>query len=383
MRLLLLPALLLLGTLSTQASKHRAVWFWQDSSSPYGAANIVGTNALENQTIAFLSSKMVKRVYGSYGQQPVTAPTVIATWNAKLQAAGIQSQFLMSENTWIFPTNHADFLTKISQRVIDFNNAPGRTTAQKFDGIHLDIEPQALPEWSGLSATGKRDYLFLLRDTYAAVRQHLTNEGVPSFPLFADLPVWFDNLPVDGGSIGWTGAAQRDQWFADISVSLTGFTLMAFDRTTFSSISNGVAWERANVTGADVRVGLEADIGAGLTWPTLPDFNAILETVEAAWGPGDAVDIQSYRLWREAIAALPIVSVAATLRVARPFSGEIAFDMETNWTYLIHHSLDLCAWQELHRIEVSAPGPMKFPVPLAEPHGFWTITRHQTPLSTP
>jgi hypothetical protein len=87
-------------------------------------ANIVGNAVLENQTVTFLTSKSVKRVYGSYGTQPVTSPSVSATWNAKLHAAGIQSQFLMSETTSIFPSNHPALLTKISLRVLDFNSAP-------------------------------------------------------------------------------------------------------------------------------------------------------------------------------------------------------------------------------------------------------------------
>lgn len=103
MKFLLAMLIALFVSVPVQASKSRGVWFWQDSGSPYGPANIVGNTVLENQTVAFLQNKWVKRVYGSYGSQSVTNPAVVATWNAKLQAAGIQSQFLMSQNTWIFP----------------------------------------------------------------------------------------------------------------------------------------------------------------------------------------------------------------------------------------------------------------------------------------
>jgi len=376
----LLPALLLVvSCLSAQACKSRSVWFWQDTNSPYGSANIVGTNALENQTVAFLQSRFVKRVYGSYGQKPVTAPTVIAAWNAKLDAAGIQSQCLFSQNTWIFPSNHAGFLSSISARVINFNSAPGRTLPQKFDAIHLDIEPQALDEWDATNAIGKRDFLFLLRDTYAALRQHLTNEGVPTFPVYADLPAFFDNLPSGGGSIGWTDAAERDQWFADIAGSLTGITLMAFDASSFSTISNRVSWERANTFGMDVRVGLEADIGATNTWTNTAAFNAMMQTLETAFGFWDAVDIQSYALWREALATLPVLPVVAAIKIKAPLTGEISFEAEADWTYLIHQSFNLCDWQEIQRIEFQQSGQMTFPVRFTEPRGFWSITRFQEP----
>jgi len=381
MRISLPFALVLFSSLAAQACKYRAVWFWQEDGHPYGASNIVGNAVLENQTVSFLTSRWVRRVYGSYGQQPVTSPTISANWNAKLDAAGIQSQLLMSDNTWIFPTNHSSLLTKITQRVLNFNNAPGRTVPQKFDGLHLDIEPHALTNWSALTAADKRQWLFLLRDTYAVVRQHLASNGVPTFPVYADLPVWFDKLPADAGQIGWTNAADRNQWFSDIATNLTGITFMAFDQTALSAISNGVAWERANIAGTDVRVGLESDIGATNTWATLADFNAMMETVEAAFGFADAVDIQDYTSWRQAWATLPILPVAVAYAVrSQAAAADISFETEANWTYVVNYSMDLCGWQEVQRIPVSAPGKATIPVRFDNVQGFWSITRFATPV---
>ena len=381
------PWPLLLGLLATtgslHANKHRAVWFWSSSGSPYGSANIVGNNTLENQTIAFFNSKSIRRVYGSYGSRPELGnePTTIAAWNAKLQAAGIQSQFLMSENTWIFDTNWPSFLGKITDRVISFNNAPGRTSAEKFDALHLDIEPQALKvtdgvtAWSDLDALGKKDYLFRLRDTYEAVRQHFVDAGVPNFPVYADLPVWFDNYP--GGSIGWTSAAERDQWFDDISDSLTGVSLMPFERDSFSSIDSGVSWERTNISGMTVRVGLESDVGD--TWADVPEFHDMMEQLEAAYGSGGAVDIQSYRGWREALAAQPITAVAAALSPAVPLTGgTIDFDGNAGWNYVIHFSTNLCEWRIADRMRATENGPMTCPVEFNHGRrGFWKVERFQ------
>jgi hypothetical protein len=79
---LLLALLFVISCLSEQASRNRGVWFWQETGHPYGASNIVGNNVLENQTVTFLQSKSVKRIYGSYGAQPVSDGPVIAAWNA-------------------------------------------------------------------------------------------------------------------------------------------------------------------------------------------------------------------------------------------------------------------------------------------------------------
>lgn len=361
---------LLLAT-GARASKHRGVWFWKHSGNPWGSETIVGNNTLENQTIAFFNARSIKRVYGSYGNRPVSEPGEIAAWNTKLQVAGIQSQFLMSENTWIFPGNHASFLEKVEERVIDFNNAPGRLASEKFDALHLDIEPQALPEWSGLSDEDQRDYLLLLEDTYAAVRQLFIDKGMPGFPIYADLPVWFDSHP--GGSIGWTDAAERDQWFDDISAHLSGITLMPFDRDTFSSIDSGVNWELSNVP--NVRVGLEADVPG--TWPDVPAFHDMMEQLEIAYGPGDAVDIQSYKLWREALAAQPITAVAAELLPASPLGGDIVFPGHTGWNYVVHFSSNLCEWREVARERAAEDGPITCPVEFGGQRGFWKVSRFQ------
>ena len=378
---LLTAALLLaLSSLPAAECKHRGVWFWQDAGNPYGAAAIVGNAGLENQTVTFLSSKWVKRVYGSYGTQPITSPAVSAAWNAKLNAAGIQSQFLMSETTSIFPTNHPSLLTKISQRVLNFNSAPGRTAPQKFDALHLDIEPQALPNWSALTSSEKRDHLLLLRDTYAIIRQHLVTQGVPTFPVYADLPVWFDRLPVDGGQIGWTNAADRNQWFTNIAASLTGYTLMAFDQSSFSAISNSVSWELTNGISTQVRVAIEADVGVTNTWTNMPAFNAMLETLEAAYGPTHAVDIQSYVKWREAIAAGPVIPVAVAFALVSPLvGGDIQFETDTISTYIVLHSIDLCHWQEILRVKSQQSGPMAVPVRFDSSQGFWRIERFTSP----
>ena len=377
---LLTATLFVALSLPAAECKHRGVWFWQDADSFYGASNIVGNAGLENQTVAFLNSKSVKRVYGSYGTQPVTSPSVSATWNAKLHTAGILSQFLMSETTSIFPSNHPALLTKISLRVLDFNSAPGRTVPEKFDALHLDIEPQALPNWSALTSSEKRDHLLLLRDTYAAIRTHLITQGVPAFPVYADLPVWFDRLPGDGGQIGWTNAADRNQWFTNIAASLTGYTLMAFDQSSFSAISNSVSWELTNGINTQVRVAIEADVGATNTWTNLPAFNAMLETLETAYGPTHAVDIQSYVKWREAIAAGPVIPVAVAFSLARPLiGGDILFEADPTATYIVLHSFNLCHWQEILRVKSQQSGPMAVPVRFDNSQGFWRIERFTEP----
>jgi len=100
-----LTAGVLLAATPCSACKNRAVWFWASSSSIYGSVQIVENSTHETETLDFFNNHSIKKVYGSYQNRPVSEPTPIAVWNAKLDSAGIDSLFLMSENTWIFPDN--------------------------------------------------------------------------------------------------------------------------------------------------------------------------------------------------------------------------------------------------------------------------------------
>jgi hypothetical protein len=185
---------------------------------------------------------------------------------------------------------------------------------------------------------------------------------------------------VDGGQIGWTNAADRNQWFTNIAASLTGYTLMAFEQYSFSAITNSVSWELTNGIATQVRVAIEADAGVTNTWTNLPAFNAMLETLETSYGPTHAVDIQSYVKWREAIAAGPVIPVAVAFSLVQPqFGGEITFEAETISTYIVLYSFDLCHWQEILRVKSQQSGPMAVPVRFDNSQGFWRIERFTTP----
>lgn len=267
----------------------RGTWFWRDTGDPNGAGAVVGDAAAEAATLAAFGELGVRRVYGSFDWLNATAGE-ISSWNADVHAAGGTSFLLLSENTWIDPTNQADLEDLLQDRLLSFNAAhPGG----RFDGVHLDIEPQGLDEWDTWDAAQKRQALDDLADTYTFVRATLDAGGATDVPIFADLPVWFDNLPADGGSVGWADAADRDAWFDALAASLDGVSLMAFERSTLSLIDSGVSWELANVP-LEVRVGLEADVGCGATWETVADLLDMADQVEAAYGPLVGVDLQSW-----------------------------------------------------------------------------------------
>ncbi len=264
---------------SAHAQEHRSAWMWSSSGHPYGAYNIVGDNEAEAALINDFELWGFDRIYTSLGTWPTTDPERVAHWNAGLDAAGIQSQMLLGEATWIYEGSARNSLLNLIQsRLINYNLSRV-DTSEWIDAVHLDIEPHALTAWKNGTDTDRRDLLLLLRDTYADVRDLLDTNGQTQIEIYADLPVWFDS----SSSIAWN-VGERDQWFTDIALSLDGISMMAYERSTLSHINSGVQWEIDNFNG-EVRIGLESNaIGPGETFLTFDDLLNMADALDAYHG---------------------------------------------------------------------------------------------------
>ncbi|HMP08055.1 MAG TPA: hypothetical protein PJ982_17030, partial [Lacipirellulaceae bacterium] len=170
------------------AQQRRSGWMWTSAAHPYGAANILGNEAAERDLINRFGAWNFDRIYTSVGNLPLTAPATIARWNAALHDLGVGSQMLLGENTWIFPANRTSLLSLIQTRLVNFN-AMRSDPRERFTGLHLDIEPHALPAWNSGTPASRKTMLYQLRDTYADVRALLDDNGAADVDIYADLPV--------------------------------------------------------------------------------------------------------------------------------------------------------------------------------------------------
>ncbi|TWU20785.1 hypothetical protein [Bythopirellula polymerisocia] len=255
------------------AQNQRSAWMWSSPAHPYGAANVLGNPAKESELIANFGAWGFDRIYTSVGSVPSNDPATMARWNADLDDVGIDSQVLFG----LISYSPVSVSNLVQTSLINFNNT--RTDPrEKFDGVHLDIEPHGSNAWKNGTATDKRNLLYLLRDTYASVRTLLDSSGYPEVKIYADLPVWYDSTT----SIDWT-RGERNQWFDDIATSLDGISMMAYERSTLASIQSGVAWEVANFN-ADVRVALNvAEIGPGNTFEDFDAMMSLAEEIESTY----------------------------------------------------------------------------------------------------
>lgn len=300
-----------LSTLAGTATPNRGLWFWGSTtipdgiggttSSPYGSNLVVGNDLLERDCLAFFKLHYVKRIYGSYGNRPVSEQDTIGKWNEKLDCLGIDSQILIA-GSLVSPADYSYYLSRVSSRLIDFNNDFAAQPAKQFDALHLDIEPQQQNAWKIGSPAVRRTFLQDLLNTYTAIRNHLNSNGYPDMPIYADIPFTWDKFP---GSIGWADAADRDNWFLDLKAVLDGLSIMTFSKDTAPELDIATAFERSGALDGFSRIGIQPKVGIvdppEIIWPDYPTFNSVLNDLEALVEPGETTDIENLGFWRHAI----------------------------------------------------------------------------------
>lgn len=338
------------------AEVHHGVWFWGSttlpdlSPSPYGSSDVVGDAAKENDLILFFDAYSVKRVYGSYQNRPISEPAGIANWNMKLDAAGIDSQILIDGDAVNSTSHVASLLDKITNRLIQFNADLGTNDHQKFDALHLDIEPQKLSLWDTGTVVQKRGLLDDLVNVYTNIRSLLDSSGASETPIYADIPYFWDKLPVDGGSVGWTNAADRDGWYASLAGPLEGVSIMTFSKASFSSIETATAYERTGDFSNVTRIGIQGKVGPTEVWTNYIHFISTLNELDSAYGPDESTDIENLAFWRSSIESFgPIITTAPIISVTGTLTTNlvIQFTGVPGYIYTVKASTNYTDWEPI------------------------------------
>jgi hypothetical protein len=304
---------------------NRGVWCWA-TPAPYGLNSIVGNNEAQSATLAQFKSWGISHVYGYYGSQLQTLPgqATLAAWNTILDNNGIESQLLISDNTLGMGDNNIIF------EMITFNEQ--QPPAARFKAVHLDLEPWGLPSWP---TDSKYNDLVNLAGEYQQVRSELDTHGESNVLIYADLADWLDTT-----TINWPSTTVRDQWFSGILTNLAGFTLMAYDESTYSQLVNVCSWELVSHPGV-VRIGIDA--GQGQTWSNLKGFVSVAQQLESNVTQLAGVDIYDFQTFEEIAPPLLEASAAAPL-TTNGFNLMLQGPIGSN--YIIQASNDLLNWQD-------------------------------------
>jgi hypothetical protein len=161
----LLAAMPAIASAASAALVH-AVWVWKSSSV------LAKPNAAEKLR-DFCRSNEINEVYISVsGSMDATGQSRLEQLIGELHAASIRVDALFSSTDADKEGAHLEKLLGEVSAIGTFNQ---RHPGQRFDGVHLDIEPQQRAENKG---TGNLTFLPGLVNAYAQVRKEAQNSGL-------------------------------------------------------------------------------------------------------------------------------------------------------------------------------------------------------------
>jgi hypothetical protein len=136
----------------------RGLWVWK---SPSVLAAPHAAEALRD----FCKSQGINEVYVSVSPRTEEAEEAqLVHLISELHRANIRVEALLSSTDADEPGKHRDSLVQKVQTIIEFNR---RHHGERFDGVHLDVEPQQRPENKG---PGNLRFLPGLADAFRAVQ---------------------------------------------------------------------------------------------------------------------------------------------------------------------------------------------------------------------
>jgi hypothetical protein len=160
------------------------LWIWKTSS-------VLAVPGSSESLRDFCSSEQITEVYVSFSHnnkaEVASVDAILAGMIRTLHKSGIRVEALLSSADADQPGKHRDKLLDHIRDVLEFNE---RHASDRFDGVHLDIEPQQRPENKG---AGNLRFLPDLVETFRAARRltssaHLTlNADIQNKLLKGDL----------------------------------------------------------------------------------------------------------------------------------------------------------------------------------------------------
>ncbi len=280
------------------------MWKAESQVDPYhdwGTNQVVGSATKEQEVVQDFVYNNIKRLYASYNK----TESEIAAWNQRLHNASIESYLTIGDSSYdtgILPGQNGIILDAIDTQLLNFNNGPGRTPGQQFDGIRLNLEPQRMTnEWDNGTAQEKRNLLGNLLDAYNAVRDHLDANNGSSLKIYADIGHYFDKMPAPdpaNGQVGWASEADRDQWFAEVSQVLDTVIIMAYGLRV-SSIESTTEYERGALPNAELALNVKDIVSVGTGEDVWQDFDEFLQAlVQVETNLNTDTTIHSYRYFK-------------------------------------------------------------------------------------
>jgi hypothetical protein len=243
------------------AAPPRALWVWK--------LELLKSPDRFDSLLAFAGQKRVGTLFlSTHTDWLLRQPQLYRRLLSRAHAQGIRVQALAGEPEWLLP-DHRSGAMAFLEAVREYNRQS--RPEERFDALHLDVEPESLPQWKAgeRNAMGARYLEFL---------DWVGRQVQPDpLPLAVDVPVSFNRLKV--GSIPLIAAIfdRADQ-----------IAVMAYQNTPEKVMeASRVEMGFGDAAGKKVWVGISADPGhlaGGLSGgPAESGLEAIAAPVEATF----------------------------------------------------------------------------------------------------
>lgn len=194
-----LRALLLLLACTFLQAAPKAIWVWETET-----LRLLDDPAYETRVLRQLKDHGFRTLFlyaDDYrGRNPVLNERVAYRGLlGRLHGAGFRVEALLGSypmKTWEYVLPERDEAARaMMQHILDYNATAG--AKERFDGVHLDIEPHALDSWNDQTRVSL-SLMFLARSREWVAMARQAGEGLV---VGAAIPFWYD-----GFSVAWQGA---------------------------------------------------------------------------------------------------------------------------------------------------------------------------------
>ncbi len=161
----------------------KALWVWQ-------SGRILTHREQRQELLDFCLEKNIDQVYFSIDKQlaqQLDYDSRIGSFLARLHFEGVQVSALVGDPEWARPEKRERLLER-TDKILMYNSASA--AGERFDAIHLNIEPHLLSAWHENTEAILGDYIAALQ----AVKEKLETAR-STIELELDVPAFYNNLP--------------------------------------------------------------------------------------------------------------------------------------------------------------------------------------------
>jgi len=184
--------------MADDATPMRAMWV-------YETEKLLGSGKEEAELLTFAASRRITDLFLQTHFIPGTNADALEIANAAQMkallraatAAGVRVHALSGDPVHTLRKNHPKVLRRV-EALAAFNTGAG--PAARFAGLHLDIEPHALPEWKTASEEEKRVLLTQFVEVNVAAAE-LLRARAPGTIYGTDIVFWLDKVQDDGSPL--------------------------------------------------------------------------------------------------------------------------------------------------------------------------------------